>query len=87
MQDQREPRVQLTLSAAEGLVLFEWVSRLNDADLDAHFEDPAERSALWSLQSLLEEELVAPFQADYREQVERAREEIQKAYGLKAPRP
>jgi hypothetical protein len=69
--------VQLSLSADEALVLFDWLHRMEDQDgLHGTVEDNGELVALWNLSALLERELVEPLQADYRVQVAAARRRL-----------
>ncbi len=71
-----EDVVYIRLTADEALVLFEWVHRNEDADLElgsAGVTDPAERQVLWGLSAVLEKLLVEPFRANYLELVEEAR--------------
>lgn len=68
-------RIRLDLSSAEALVLFEWISRFNEAE-NTSFDDPAEQRALWLIEGRLESSLVEPFAANYRELLARAREVV-----------
>ncbi len=64
--------VYLELTRSEALVLFEWVSRYNDAK-DVQFEDQAEQRVLWDIETMLESKLVEPFEPGYHEIIARAR--------------
>jgi hypothetical protein len=64
--------MKLELTQDEALVLFEWLSRLDERDAFP-CEDPAEQQVLWSLHGQLEKVMAEPFRADYRELVEQAR--------------
>ena len=57
--------VTLELSAAEALVLFDWLARTSEAGAPVPFADQAEQQVLWDLQCVLERLLVEPFSADY----------------------
>jgi hypothetical protein len=67
--------VTLSLSQDEALVLFEFLSRISDAS-DLRIEDRAELRVLWDLCCMLESQLVQPFQEDYAELLDRAREAV-----------
>ena len=64
--------MKLELTEDEALVLFEWLSRLDERD-EPPCEDPAEEHVLWSLHGQLEKQLVEPFQENYRQLLESAR--------------
>lgn len=71
--------VVLDLTRDEALVVFDCLSRWDDAQLDLDvlpFVDHAERWLFWSLVTGFESILVEPFQADYGELIERARAAI-----------
>ena len=67
--------VILKLTKAEALVLFEFCSRFSDQDT-LSIVDQAEARALWDLAALLETVLLEPFLMDYREILDRAREQL-----------
>ena len=72
MADPPEQSIQLALSRAEALVLFEFLARfLQDGRLQV--EDPAEEQALAKVFGDLESELVEPLMSNYLELLERAR--------------
>ena len=62
--------VWITLSQAEALVLFEFLSRYNRTDT-FDIVDQAEQRVLWDLCSQLERVLVDPLAPDYDARVER----------------
>ncbi len=64
----------IELTRAEALVLFEWLHEHEDANTTPG--DPAERTALWNLSALLERTLVEPFQSDYTDLVDRAKQHL-----------
>ena len=64
--------VQLELSGDVALVLFEYLARCED-DKSLTFQDQAEERALWNLQGLLEKQLVAVFDPEYKSLVNAAR--------------
>jgi hypothetical protein len=70
--------VVIRLSHDEALVLFEWLTRTDDAtDGFANLvEDQAEQRALWNLASLLERLLVEPLAAEYQDLVAKARSRL-----------
>lgn len=58
----------LTLTKDEALVLFEWLSEMDDGVLG-----PAEQAVIDGLVAMLETQLTAPFAPDHDEQVLAAR--------------
>ena len=67
--------ITIELNHDEALVLFEYLSRFSDSGkLD--FADEAEQIALWKLTGLLEKVMVAPFQQNYGELLQAARNRI-----------
>lgn len=66
--------VSLSLRMSEALVLFEWLASNNETG--SLRGDPAEMRVLWDLGAQLESKLVAPFDADYDEQLARARADV-----------
>lgn len=66
--------VPLQLRMSEALVLFEWLASNNETD--SLGGDPAEMRVLWDLEAQLESKLVVPFDADYDEQLARARADV-----------
>lgn len=71
----KQDKVNITLDKDEALVLFEFLSRYSDTD-KITFEDQAEQVALWNLQCLLESTLVEPFQKNYNQIIQKARDNI-----------
>ena len=67
--------IKITLTKAEALVLFEFLSRFSDTD-KFFIEDRSEKIALWGLTNLLEKNLVEPFRKDYDLQLVQARKEL-----------
>lgn len=68
--------VYLRMTADEALVLFDWVHRNEEADIElgtAGVTDSAERQVLWELSGALEKLLAEPFRANYLELLETAR--------------
>ncbi|MBI3560325.1 MAG: hypothetical protein HY080_01215 [Gammaproteobacteria bacterium] len=68
--------ITVTLSKDEALILFDWISRLNETDHPEVFADNAEKLVLFNLEALLEKMLVEPFDANYAQIVADARERI-----------
>ena len=64
--------MKLELTRDQALVLFEWLSRLDEGD-GFRCEHEAERHVLWILQGQLEKELVEPLQPNYKELFAQAR--------------
>jgi hypothetical protein len=65
------PKVTLSLSHDQALVLFEWLTREDSKGLPS--EHPAEQSVLWEIEAQLERSLIEPLQADYASSVAAAR--------------
>ncbi len=57
-------KVTLELTDDEALVLFDWLRRFNHSEAKP-FEDQAEQRVLWDMESMLEEALVEPLDANY----------------------
>ena len=72
----KEAKVALELTVDEALVLFEWLSRLNQNE-NVAFEDAAEQRVLFDLESKLESSLTAPLEPNYKEQLAEARRRVQ----------
>ncbi|MCK8476829.1 hypothetical protein [Microbacterium aurugineum] len=69
--------VELRVTGAEALVLFEWLASVHDggaADIDE-----AVRYVLWDVEAQLETKLVEPFRPDYAQLVEAAKKAVRGA--------
>lgn len=66
----------IKLDKDEALVLFDFLSRVNNKDLKEIFEDQAELKTLWILEGQLEKQLVEPFKPEYTEIIRDARNKI-----------
>lgn len=66
--------VELRMSAAEALVLFEWLASANENGSLA--VDEAQRRVLWDLESQLETKLVEPFLPEYAQLVDAAKKAV-----------
>lgn len=75
-QGEQEP-VELQLTAAEALVLFEWLATANESG--ALVADEAERRVLCDVESLLETKLVEPFLPGYPALVDEAKRIVRDA--------
>lgn len=74
-----EDKIRLTLTKAEALVFFEWVSRnweKKNWEKEGLFFDPAEKQMLIWLEADLAALLEAPFDARYRELLEKSYREV-----------
>lgn len=71
-----ESDINLKFTANEALVLFEWVSKFNEMEIEKAFEDQAEERVLWDLESMLEEKLGVILQSNYKEALRLARNEV-----------
>ena len=67
--------VQINLSRAEALVIFELLTRLGDND-SIKCEDPAEQQVLWNIEGQLEKVLTEPLAPNYKELLARARHAV-----------
>ncbi|HYH15098.1 MAG TPA: hypothetical protein VD794_07760 [Flavisolibacter sp.] len=66
--------INIKLNNSEALVLFEFLSNLNEDDAhDSLFEHPAEQRVLWRILNDLESALVEPLQSDYEALLKNAR--------------
>ena len=73
-----EGDVNLSLTGAEALVLFDWLAR-SEGDTPAPFLDQAEQRVLRDMGARLESVLVAPLAADYGAQLAAARATVRDA--------
>ena len=69
-------KMNIKLTKNEALVLFEFLSRFNEAEQNEIFEDKAEEKILWLINAQLEKQLVEPFMPNYRDILDKARKEI-----------
>ena len=53
-----DEKIKIELNKDEAIVLFEFISRLNQNKDLVNFDDQAEQRILWDLESLLEKELI-----------------------------
>lgn len=67
--------VKLTLSGDEALVLFDWLARVNDGEVQVSLLPPEQR-VLWGIESMLESVLVEPFSPNYAGLLEAARSRL-----------
>jgi hypothetical protein len=72
-----DAKVVIGLSAAEALVLFEWLAN-HDGRLPS--DDPAEQRVLWRVEAMLERALVEPLSRDYEALVAAARARIREGH-------
>lgn len=71
--------MKLELNDDQALVLFEWLSRLDERDgLPA--DHPSEEKVLWCIHGQLEKTLVEPFREDYAALVDRARKRVEESF-------
>jgi hypothetical protein len=68
--------VKFELSKDEALVLFEFLARFNKEPRANVFEHQAEERVLWSLEALLERQLVEPFDPQYVTHLQEARDRV-----------
>lgn len=75
MTDLPEQSVELTLSQAEAVVLFEFLARFSDDD-QLRIADPAEEQVLWNLHAELQRQLVEPLMSNYADLLKVARSAV-----------
>ena len=68
-------RIDLSLTKAQALVLFEWLCNL-DAGPSAPSDGSPERKVLWHLEALLERALPEPLDPKYLQLLEQARRTV-----------
>ena len=66
-------KIALSLSTSEALVLYEWLAR----EEPSQHASGAEQRVLWDIEARLESALPMLFDADYQDQVTRARDDIE----------
>jgi hypothetical protein len=66
----------VTLTSDEALVLYELLHRWEDSGEIDTVLSPGEQTALWALSGRLESSLVEPFEGNYRELVDHARQRL-----------
>jgi hypothetical protein len=69
-------KVTLKLTKAESLVLCEWLSRFDSAQMLA-FDHPSEERVLWRLQGQLESTLEEPLLPNYKDIIAEARRNVE----------
>lgn len=67
--------ITISLTKTQALVLFEWLSNVDDAE-DTKYDYDAEQRVVWKLQAQLEKTLVEPFQDKYSDILDSARIEV-----------
>ena len=70
--------VPISLTPAEALVLFEWLSRWQESEQFSIIH-PSEERVLWDLTAQLERQLVEPIQPDYTTKLNDARNSVLEA--------
>jgi len=68
-------RINIELTKAQALVLFEWLAR-DESKEGFKFEDKAELQMLWILEGKLEKVLIEPFADNYKELLAKARDKV-----------
>lgn len=67
--------MNIKLSDEQALVLYDWLSRFDEAD-NFPVDDPAEEQVFWAIHGQLEKALSAQFRDDYAALVEAARKHV-----------
>jgi hypothetical protein len=70
-----EQPITLRLSSDQALVLFDWLSRFNDAT-NLRFDHAAEQRVLWDVEAMLESQLLVPLDPEYRNMLMMARDRV-----------
>jgi hypothetical protein len=65
----------IELTHAEALVLFEWITRNDNAETFS-FADEAEQRVIWKIEALLEKILVEPLSPEYEHLLAAARQDV-----------
>lgn len=69
------PKITITLSQSEALVLFEFLSRFSDSE-KLTIKHDAERRVLWDICASLEKSLAEPLDKDYQALLQMARDSV-----------
>lgn len=69
-------KMYLKLSEDEAIILLDWLSRFNECDHVALFQDQAEERVLFDLEAILEKSMNEILDVDYKDKLLRAREQI-----------
>lgn len=72
-------KIQISLTADEALILFEFLSRFEESN-ELAIVDQAEKWALSNLLGPLQKQLVSPFQEDYVEKLRQARNRLRENF-------
>jgi hypothetical protein len=67
--------MKLELTDDQALVLFEWLSRIDESEAMS-YEHDAERQVLWAVHGQLEKALAQPFRQEYKSLLDGARSRI-----------
>jgi hypothetical protein len=63
----------------ESIVLYNFLRRVNETNIDKLIEDQSEKRVLWNLEGDLEKQLVEPFQPDFEQIVKACRDRLRDA--------
>lgn len=72
--------MKLELTKEEALVLSDWLHQYKEND--KYFNDDAVKCVFWSIECLLERELVEPFHENYAEILAKAKETVKERCGM-----
>lgn len=73
--------MKIELTKEEALVLSEWLYQ--NRENEKYFDDDAVKCVFWSIECLLERELVEPFDENYTEIIAKAKEIVKEKYEIK----
>ena len=68
--------ISVKFTDEEAIVLFEWLSKFNEAERPALFQDQAEQRVLFDLEAELEKVISQTFDSNYMEKLSSARQKI-----------
>ncbi|CAN5614886.1 hypothetical protein BH09BAC4_BH09BAC4_00650 [soil metagenome] len=68
--------ITIRLSKDEALILFDFLSRLNEKENKEFFDDQAEEKTLWVIEGQLQEILIEPFMPNYKDFIIEARNRL-----------
>jgi hypothetical protein len=71
-----EESISIMLSKNEAIVLFEFLSRLNEEKVSKLFVDQAEERVLWDIVATLEKQLPEPLSSNYIKILDNARKAV-----------
>ncbi len=72
-----KPHIQITLTENEAVVLWDLLSRFSQSNNDEiAFEDQAEKSVLWDIECMLEQQIPTQMHIAWKESLKSARDAV-----------